>query len=294
VTIGFVGFGEAGFHIAHGLRASGAERIVAYDLHAETPGRGDKIRARAREAGVELASTRGELAAAATLLLSVVTADSACAAATEMGASLGAGHVYVDLNSVAPATKRQLAAIVGGASARFVEGAIMAPVPGPGHRVPMLFNGASAPEAARCLTAFGMRIECMEGEVGAAAAVKMCRSIVIKGLEALLLEVTIGARAYGATDRVFASLHESFPGMDWPKTAEYMISRVFEHGVRRAAEMREVAETLRAAGIAPIMSAASAEAQDWKARFAADGRADLPAAIPEWLDALSDEVKARV
>jgi len=166
----------------------------------------------------------------------------------------------------------------------------MAPVPGADHRVPILLNGASAPDLADALSPYDMRLDVMDGPIGAAAAVKMCRSIVIKGMEALLLECTLTAGEYGATDRVFDSLAETYPGMDWRKTARYMIGRMLEHGERRAHEMEEVAKTLRAAGIEPLMTEATARRQNWEATLRRDGRLDgpRPASIEQLLELLVD------
>jgi 3-hydroxyisobutyrate dehydrogenase len=152
----------------------------------------------------------------------------------------------------------------------------MAPVPGADHRVPILLNGPAAQPVVEALSAYQMRLEVMNGVIGAAAAVKMCRSIVIKGLEALLLECTLAAREYGAADRLYDSLAETYPGMDWRKTARYMIGRVLEHGERRAREMEEVVKTLGAAGIEPLMAEATARRQDWEATMRRDGRLSGP------------------
>jgi 3-hydroxyisobutyrate dehydrogenase-like beta-hydroxyacid dehydrogenase len=137
----------------------------------------------------------------------------------------------------------------------------------------MLLNGPAAPGFAALLQPFGMQFSLMEGEPGSAAAVKMCRSIVVKGLEALLVECTLAARRFGCEAAVWESLSESFPGMKWSETARSMAERVMSHGTRRAAEMREVALMLREADLEPIMSEASAEAQDWKIRL---GLGDFP------------------
>src|SRR5262249_4945472 len=163
-----------------------------------------------------------------------------------------------DLNSVSPETKRDIEQTISASGARFVEVAVMAPVPPYGHKVPMLLGGANAQAFAELLSPVGMRFEVISDQVGAAVAVKMCRSIIVKGLEALLFECVLGATQYGADERVFASLNETLPGMNWSKLASYMIGRVVEHGERRAREMEEVAETLRAAGIEPIMAEATA------------------------------------
>jgi 3-hydroxyisobutyrate dehydrogenase-like beta-hydroxyacid dehydrogenase len=131
----------------------------------------------------------------------------------------------------------------------------------------MLLGGAAAEAFARTFSPLGMRLEVLAGPGGTAAAVKMCRSIVVKGLEALLCECVLGASQYGADEHVFRSLGESYPGVDWKALADYTMNRVVVHGHRRAREMEEVAETLRVIGVEPIMAEATARRQDWSARL---------------------------
>ena len=282
--IGFLGFGEAGFHLARGLRGAGAPPPVAFDIKAPRGTEDERIRLRAAETGTRLVETPRALAENARVILSVVTARQAHDAAKNLASDLTTDHLYVDLNSVSPATKQRIAAAVDAGAGRFVEGAIMSPVSGADHRVPILLNGASAPELVDILSPYGMRLDVMNGAIGAAAAVKMCRSIVIKGMEALMLECALAAGEYGAADRVYDSLAQTYPGMDWRKTATYMIGRVLEHGERRAHEMEEVAEMLRAAGIDPLMAEATARRQAWEAALRRDGRLYGPRPdTVEWL-----------
>ena len=261
MMIGFLGFGEAGFHIARGLRSAGAPPLVAFDIKAREDGAGERIRARADETGTCLVESPREMARRATAILSVVTAASARDAAASVAGDLTPDHLYADLNSVSPATKADVASVIGRGAGRFVEGSIMAPVAGADHRVPMLLNGPAAPKLADALSRYGMRLEVMAAAIGTAAAVKMCRSIVIKGLEALMVECALASGEFEAADRVYDSLAETYPGIDWRKTARYMIGRVLEHGERRAHEMEEVASMLRAAGIEPLMAEATARRQ---------------------------------
>jgi 3-hydroxyisobutyrate dehydrogenase-like beta-hydroxyacid dehydrogenase len=285
-TPGFIGFGEAGYHLAKGLREAGAGPVSVFDIHWLTPGRGERIRDRAAETGVTLVESPSALAARCDTLLSVVTADRAAEAATQYRPCIGPRHLYVDLNSVSPETKRAIAGQIG---VGFVEGAILAPVPPQGLRVPILLNGPAAAEFAIRMAPFGMCLDVMNAGIGAAAAVKMCRSIVVKGLEALLLECVLAATRYGAEDRVFASLDGSFPGIEWRKLAWYMIGRVHEHGGRRAREMEEVARTLRAAGIEPLMAEAAARRQDWRAAMDGTG----PANAQELVETLNGSVQGK-
>jgi 3-hydroxyisobutyrate dehydrogenase len=287
-AIGFIGFGEAGFTIASGLTSAGVEDICAFDIAWETPERGPLIRERAERAGVALLTSPALLVGRADVLFSTVTASAAVEAVEQAAMFLTTAHLYADLNSVSPALKRQVAGIVSRHGAKFVEAAVMAPVAPYRHAVPMLLGGPHAETFATVLRPFGMRLDALPGEIGTAAAVKMCRSIVVKGLEAILCECVLGASAYGADGHVFASLQESFPGIEWRKLADYTMNRMVVHGERRAREMEEVAATLRAMGIDPIMAEATARRQEWSAtsglreRFAAEG----PRTYDEVLEAL--------
>ena len=205
-------------------------------------------------------------------MISAVTADSAVTVAEQVAPHLRAPQIYIDLNSVSPATKERVAGPVRASGADFVEFAVMAPVKEPGIEVPILSGGEKAEEVSSRLNELGMKITPVSTGIGTASATKLCRSIVIKGMEALLLECALAAGEYDAADRVYESLAQTYPGMDWRKTAEYMIGRVLEHGERRAHEMEEVAATLRAAGIDPLMAEAAARRQDWEATARDAGR----------------------
>lgn len=290
MRIGFIGFGEAGSTIARGLRSAGVERLSAFDIATHSARFGPLIARRAAESGARLVDDSSELARASEMLLSTVTSSAALDAARQTAPFLTPGHLYADLNSVSPARKQEIAAVVDAAGARFVEIAVMAPVAPYGHRVPMLAGGPAARAFADAMAPYGLRVDVLDtAKIGAAAAVKMCRSIVVKGLEALMCECVLGATRYDADEIVFRSLNESFPGLDWKKLADYMVGRVVLHGERRAREMEEVGETLRALGIEPIMADAAARRQDWSAQldlrshFGPDG----PKTYREVIDALS-------
>jgi 3-hydroxyisobutyrate dehydrogenase-like beta-hydroxyacid dehydrogenase len=264
--LGFVGFGEAAFHLAKGLREAGVKRTFAYDVHTHTPRLGETIQARAQETRTELVEFSAALASAADVIISAVTADQAVPAAEQTAPYLTAQHIYADLNSVSPRTKQTVEERISRSGARFVEIAVMGPIPPLLQKTPMLLGGSAAPAFKEMFEPFGMRLEVVStDQIGRAAAVKMFRSVIYKGLEALIFECVLGASRYGAEPRVFASLAENFPGVDWKKLADYMVGRVTVHGERRAREMEEVARTLEELGIEPIMSAATARRMDWAA-----------------------------
>ncbi len=287
--LGFVGFGEAAYHLAKGLRDEGVQRIVALDIHRNEPSLGLKIRARANDAGVELLDSSSELAAAADIVISAVTADQAVIAAEQTGPHLTARHLYADLNSISPKAKQRVAGAASANGAAFCEIAVMGPIPPYGHKAPLLLGALGAERFQSLFAPLGMRMEIVStDQIGRAAAVKMFRSVVYKGIEALLFECILGAGKYGAEERVFASLKESIPGVDWKKLADYMVGRVVVHGERRAREMDEVAKTLEELGIEPMMATATARRFDWAAqsglREKFDG--DFPETYQQVLEAL--------
>ena len=289
LSIGFVGFGEAAFYIAKGLSQPGVSSITAYDINSNTPSLGETIRRRAHETGIRLVEKNAELARSSEIILSTVTANQAAQAAEQNVPYLNAQHLYADLNSISPGLKQSIGRTIEANGARFVEIAMMAPVPPYGHRVPMLAGGEAAKEFAERMTPFGFSIEIAAREIGVASATKMFRSIMVKGMEALITECVLGASRYGAEPRVFASLAESFPGIDWNKLADYMIGRVVVHGERRAREMEEVAETLRSLDIEPIMAEAIVRRMDWSARLGLKQRfgGEAPRSYREVLDAIA-------
>lgn len=261
-SIALIGFGEAGACLGAGLAARGLD-VRTYDILCNDEDTRPALEARARAAGVRPCAGLAAAIDGAELVISAVTAASAAEAAHQAAACLRPGQWFLDLNSVSPDTKRRDEEAVAASGASYVEAAVMAPVPPAGLRVPMLLGGARAAELAPRLVAAGMRAEAVATRVGVASAIKMCRSVVIKGLEAITVESLRGARRYGAEDAVLASLAETFPALGWTdQLPDYLVSRVAEHGRRRAEEMREVAATLRDAGIVPEMSEAAARVQD--------------------------------
>jgi 3-hydroxyisobutyrate dehydrogenase-like beta-hydroxyacid dehydrogenase len=229
------------------------------------------LRDRAAQDGVTLCASAADLCAASNLLISAVTASSTVAVAREAAAHLRPGTVFLDLNSASPGAKREAAALIEAADGHYVEAGVMTSVPPYGIRVPMLLGGPHADALAARLTGWGMDARAVSQELGVASAIKMCRSVMIKGLEALVIESYTTARAYGVEDYVLPTLQETFPSIDWTEQGRYFYSRVVQHGRRRAEEMREVANTVREAGFHPWMAAATAEKQDWVAGLASQG-----------------------
>jgi 3-hydroxyisobutyrate dehydrogenase-like beta-hydroxyacid dehydrogenase len=258
-----IGFGEAGSILGEDLAARGLD-VVAYDILLDAAASRPQMLEKARLARVRTADCVEDAIAGAQVVISAVTAASSSDVAARAAETLRAGQVLLDINSVSPAKKLANAGIVEAAGAAYVEAAVMAPVPPQRLRVPMLLGGKQAATLAERLRGVGMNTTAIASEIGVASAVKMCRSIVIKGLEALTVECMLAARRFGAEREVLESLNGTFPQMGWTGTLpDYLVSRVAEHGRRRAAEMREVARTLRDVELEPTMALATAARQDW-------------------------------
>lgn len=268
--IGLVGYGEVGRILAEDLRQQGLA-VAAYDLKLGDEASAAPLRQHAAQHGVALAASHAALAAAADLLISAVTASQAVPVAEACAPAIAAGAWLLDFNSASPGAKQRAAALVGGAGGRYVEGAVMTSVPPYRIRVPLLLGGPHAAALAPALKGLGFAARVASDQLGVASATKMCRSVIIKGLEAMVIESFTAARAYGVEDQVLASLAETFPGIDWEAQAGYFFQRVIQHGRRRAEEMREVAATVREMGLDPWSAAGTAERQAWVADLADSG-----------------------
>ncbi|MEN9539270.1 MAG: hypothetical protein RLZZ126_1505 [Pseudomonadota bacterium] len=270
--IGVIGFGEVGKTFAQGLVGrTGVASVAAWDLKFADPAARAAETATAQAMGVRVATGAQDLCAQVDLIISAVTASNTLQVAQDAAGHMQAGAVFLDLNSASPGTKQRASAAVQAAGADYVEAGVMTSVPPYGIRVPMLLGGAQAAALAPQLQAWGMDAKPVSDQLGVASAIKMCRSVMIKGLEALVIESYATARHYGVEDHVLPTLVETFPSIDWSQQGAYFFSRVVQHGKRRAEEMREAARTVQEAGFEPLMTAGTAAKQQWVADQAAAG-----------------------
>lgn len=263
--VGFIGFGEAAKALAEGWAPQDLGLLTAYDIKTDSPHervREDKWLDYSR-LGVDGKAYMAEALAERKVVFSLVTADQALLAAEQVAVDIGTGVFYLDCNSCAPSTKRKSAELIQRAGGCYVDVAVMAPVRPALHKTPLLLSGQHAEAVHQYLLALNMVAEVVPGDVGASSSVKMIRSIFVKGLEALVTEGVLAALASGVDERVFDSLEASYPGFGWRTRAAYVLDRVITHGVRRAAEMREVAVTVEDLGLNADMTHA---AIDWQQR----------------------------
>lgn len=285
--IGLIGLGEVGQVLAHDLHRAGEVDLCVWDRLFAVEG-SEPWRAARELPYLETASSMAGAVRGRSLLICAVTADECQAAALEAAAALTPGTLYLDLNSVSPRTRAEAARAIEAGGGGYVEAAVMSPIAPKRLGSPVWLGGTHARDALPLLQSLGFSGTAVySATLGAASAAKMCRSVIVKGMEALLAESLLTARRHGVEDAVLASLSDLFPVGDWRKLAGYMISRSLQHGQRRAEEMREAVRTVAEAGFDPWMSRGCVERQAWAGGHA---QALSAAGLTEMLDNLLAQV----
>jgi 3-hydroxyisobutyrate dehydrogenase-like beta-hydroxyacid dehydrogenase len=269
MDVALIGYGEVGRILAEDLRAQGVS-VSAYDLKLDSD-HGQPLREHAAAHGVVLGAAHAQAVHGVELVVSAVTASQTVPVARACAGAMKAGAFFLDFNSASPGDKIRAAELIHAARGRYVEGAVMTSIPPYRIKVPLLLGGPDAAELAPRLNGLGFAASVASDRLGVASATKMCRSVMIKGLEAMVIEGFTAARHYGVEDALIASLSETFPAIDWEKQGAYFFQRVIEHGRRRSEEVREVAQTVREAGLTPWSAAGTAERQAWVADLADAG-----------------------
>jgi len=261
VKLAFIGFGEAGQAFAQGLELQPGI-ASAYDIKLNGGDAGDEVRAACDRFNVEATSSPEGALTEADIVFCLVPTDQSVAGAEAGARHLKPGAIWLDGSSSSPGRKREAAALVDAQRGHYVDMAIMAPVHPQLHRTPVLLAGQEAGQTLPRLEVLGMNARLAGAEVGEASAIKMVRSVLIKGIEAVTAECMLAARRAGVEDAVLASLKRSDPQIDWAARSAYNLERMTTHGERRAAELREVVSTLDELGLPSRMAAATALWED--------------------------------
>ena len=289
--VALVGLGEVGRTFAEDLRAAGIRDLTVWDTAFADPA--SRAARNVRELGLATSGSAASAVAGADLVVSAVTAAQCASAAESAVPGLSPGTWFFDLNSSSPGHKQEAARRVDATGARYVEAALMSPIGPKRLRSPFLLGGPHARDFASVAASYGIvDVTVVSDDVGRAAATKLCRSVVVKGLESLLAESLLAARVHGVERAVLDSLPNILPPADWEAVAGYFISRSLQHGTRRSEEMEEAAATVAEAGIEPWMSRAAVERQRWAARFPqAVGAGSTIGMIDAVLAALHDDAE---
>ena len=268
--IGFIGFGELAIALATGLKKEGIAEIKVFDKEL---GRGSqaetRIRSRADALGVALADTAKSLAQGVDIIFSSVIPVEAVNAANAIAPHLGRNHLYADLNSCTPAHKQDAEKAVRRSGARYVDVGVVGGA-SQGHKVPCLACGEAASAFKNIFDPLGMNIRVIEGETGSAALLKMLRSVMMKGLEGLVLEMFMTAQVYGVGEDALDAVSITLDQGDFRSLASRLMTTHALHAGRRLGEVEMVAETVKAAGVAPFVT------EGVKKFFANTASLDLP------------------
>ena len=269
LRLGFMGFGEAGYHIAQGLSRNGLAEMVAYSRSGAKAAAGDPLRGRAVEAGVELVKSPRELCRRAEVILAVTPGKNALAALRAARRHLRPGQIYADLSAASVRAMEKAAGLTEGGAA-FVDASIMGPVTVEGIKVLLLASGAQAGRFRELLAPYGMNIQVVEGGAGAASAMKLLRAVFMKGVTALLLETMEAAQRRGIRAAVEAELIRWMDSMPFAQVIKRFVGSTAVHAERRAHEMKDTLELLNSLGSSTRMTRAT------KAWFLDIARSGLP------------------
>jgi 3-hydroxyisobutyrate dehydrogenase-like beta-hydroxyacid dehydrogenase len=282
--IAFIGMGEAGSLLAEGLIGAGADVRATYDILIHNEAKRPAFLAKTQKIGIAAAESAKDAVAGADVVIAAVVSDQMVIAAKNVASHLKPGQYYLDINSASPRMKREAADLIEANGAFFVESAVMDLVPPHGSKVPMLLAGTKAADLQAILAPFGMNVRAVGTKIGSASAIKMSRSVFMKGFTAILIESLMAASKLGAEEEVLSSLQVSFPELNWRKIADYYAPRLVKHSRRQAVEMHEVAETLEDLGVEPITALATADRLEWLADLQIE---PLPSTYGELLKAIN-------
>lgn len=260
LTVGIFGLGEAGSLISADLAAAGAV-VTGYD-----PAPQDTPPAVRRVADPAAAVTGAQL------VMAVTAAADSMTALTQALDAIPPGAVYADLSTAAAQRKRDLAEVAAGRSLAFADVALMDMVPGNGVFGKSLASGPGAERYAGMLAPIGVPVEPIGAEPGLAATRKLLRSVVMKGVPALVIEAMRAARAAGLGDETWQNLIGQLTSAD-AAFLRTLLEGTETHSARRTAEMEAATELLESLGVDPVMTRATVESHR---RMPADGLPELP------------------
>ena len=285
MKLGFIGFGGAGYGLAKGLKQAGLDEVHFHDRMQATPPYAEVIARHAAETGAVRASTVRELLDRIDVVISCVTGAMAVDVARDAAPFLRADHLYADVNTSSPHVKETVAGIVEATGASFTDAAMLGAIPTFLHRVPILASGSGAERFLEAMQPYGMNIRVIGALPGQASAIKMFRSIFMKGLLSLFMEMLTATHRYGVDELVLASIAESLDGVPFRETARQQMTKGVVNAERMAHEMEEVIATLEELGVPAGMSKASREKLLWCAGFGLRERfgGELPSTLAEVL-----------
>jgi 3-hydroxyisobutyrate dehydrogenase-like beta-hydroxyacid dehydrogenase len=287
----FIGFGELGSALAGGLFRGGAGELRAFAPRRDDPAATAALERRLEECGVARAGSIAAAVDGAQVVFSVVPASESVSVAAEAAPELERGSFYVDAATAPPHAKEQAAALVQAAGGEYVDAAVLGAAVADGFAVPFLVSGPGARAWAELVAPLGLNVSVLDGPAGAAARVKLLRSVYMKGRDALILEMLVAARRYGVEEALIESIKGAGETVPFPQLADRVLRSLALHAGRRADELEESAAVLRAAAVDPLVTEGGVERLRWLAALGLRDRfhGERPDTLEDVLRAVEEE-----
>ena len=267
MNIGFIGYGEAAFNISLGLGREGVTGIRATDAMMNHEVMGKQVHARAEEAGVTLVNTNKEIAQWADIVFAAVPSSFTMDVCNDIKECLHPGQLYVDVSASTPTTKEAIWEAIKDTGVLFADAAMLGSLPKDKHQVPITASGNGAEKFHELMTPWGMKITLAGEKAGAASAIKLVRSIFMKGIAALMIDTMQAADAYGVSDEIVASIGKSLDGISFQSHLDRLVTGTALHCTRRAAELKGSVAMQEEAGLNPEMTLASKHGHEALAKY---------------------------
>lgn len=265
MKLGFIGFGEAGFELSKGLTQAGLADIIAYDPMAGDSRFAGLLHNRAREAGVTLVSSPAAVVGNVNVIVAAVPGSQALSAALAAVALLSPGQIYLDVSTSTAASKKRMAEAIEKQGALFVDGAMMGGLSMQHHKVPTLLSGRGSDDLIRLLTPFGMVLTKVSDVPGDAIAIKLVRSIAMKGLAALATETLEAAVKLGVDKEVLRSVENTLSAAPFNDTLDWLVTASAVHARRQVHEMNDVMDMMQEIGVTPAVTRGTVQRLEWLA-----------------------------
>ena len=267
MKIGFIGFGEAAYNISLGLKGEGVTGIIAYDKMAGDPVMGPMVAGRAAEAEAALLDTAKEVAEQADVIFGAVPSSFALDVCDEIKDVLCEGKIYADVSASTPAVKEKIWEAVRDTGVKFVDAAMLGSLPKDKHQVPITASGNGADTLKEMMTPYGMKITTAGEKAGAASAIKLVRSIYMKGIASLMIEMLQAADAYDVSEEVVSSIAKSMDNIPFTSHLDRLVTGTAIHCHRRAAELKGSIAMLEEFGFSSVMTKAAKERMEDMEQF---------------------------
>ena len=265
MNLGFIGFGEVGFELARGLKQEGLSGIVAFDPMTGDAKYGPLVQSRAKEADVALLPTPQAVATTAEVIIAAVPGSKALAVALELAPALKPNQVYADVSTSTAANKKQMALAIESVGALFADGALMGGLSMQRHKVPTLLSGSGSERFIDLLSPFGMSLTKVSNIAGDAIAIKLVRSIAMKGLASLAVETLAAATKLGVDTAVLRSIEDTLSAASFKETLDWLVTASAVHAERQVHEMNDVMLMMQEIGVEPTMTQGTTRRLEWLA-----------------------------